>query len=167
MNYLDIIIAIPLIWGAYKGFQRGLIFEVAMIIGLILGFYLAFKFSALFEGVAKKIFSNPSLLPYFTFFLVFALVILIMVLLAKFFEGILKIANLNLFNKITGAIFGLIKAGLIMSIILMVFRPVDEGLKIIKPEIKQASLLYAPVTKVSQYIFPALSDMQKVFKKNL
>ena len=167
MNYLDIIIAIPLIWGAYKGFQRGLIFEVAMIIGLVMGFYLAFKFSTLFEGVTKKIFSNGTFLPYFTFFVVFVVVILIMVLLAKFFEEILKISNLNLFNKITGALFGLIKSGLIMSIILMVFRPIDDRIEIIKPEIKKESLLYSPVTKVSQYIFPALSDMQKVFKKNL
>ncbi len=167
MNWLDIIIAVPLIWGAYKGFQRGLIFEVAMIIGLILGFYLAFKFSGLFAGVARKIFNNETILPYFTFFLVFALVILLMVLLAKFFEGILKITNLNFFNKITGAVFGLIKSGLIMSIILTVFRPIDEKMAIIKPEIKAASLLYSPVSNVSKYIFPALNDMQKVFKKNL
>ena len=48
MNYLDFIIAIPLVWGAYKGFQRGFIFEIAMIIGLVLGLYLAFKMSSLF-----------------------------------------------------------------------------------------------------------------------
>ena len=42
MNYLDFIIAVPLLWGAWKGFQRGIIFEIAMLIGIILGLYLAF-----------------------------------------------------------------------------------------------------------------------------
>ena len=136
MNYLDIIIAIPLLLGAYKGFRRGLIFEVAMIIGLIFGIYLAFKFGNMFESVAAKIVHNSTLLPYFSFFLIFSLVILAMVLLAKLFEGILKITNLNMFNKVAGALFGLLKFGLIISVLLAVFRPIDENFGYIKPEIK-------------------------------
>ena len=167
MNYLDIIIAIPLLLGAYKGFRRGLIFEVAMIIGLIFGIYLAFKFSNMFESVVSKYFNNSTLLPYFSFFLIFSLVILAMVLLAKLFEGILKITNLNMFNKVAGALFGLLKFGLIISVLLAVFRPIDENMGYIKPEIKNKSVLYAPVLKISQYIFPALKDMQQVFNKEL
>ena len=44
MNFLDALIIAPLLWGAYKGFQKGLIFEIAMILGLIIGVYLGFKF---------------------------------------------------------------------------------------------------------------------------
>ena len=167
MNYLDIIIAIPLLLGAYKGFRRGLIFYVALIIGLIFGIYLAFKFSNMFESVVSKYFNNSTLLPYFSFFLIFSLVILAMVLLAKLFEGILKITNLNMFNKVAGALFGLLKFGLIISVLLAVFRPIDENMGYIKPEIKNKSVLYAPVLKISQYIFPALKDMQQVFNKEL
>ncbi|MBK7682201.1 MAG: CvpA family protein [Bacteroidetes bacterium] len=70
MNYLDFIIAIPLVWGAYKGFQRGFIFEIAMIIGLVLGLYLAFKMSSLFEGlVSKMVDASGTTLHYLTFLL--------------------------------------------------------------------------------------------------
>ena len=62
MNYLDFIIAAPLLFGAWKGYQKGLIFEIAMIIGLILGFYLAFKFSGLIEHLVSGVVSN-SILP--------------------------------------------------------------------------------------------------------
>ena len=167
MNYLDVIIAVPLIWGAYKGFQRGLIFEVAMIIGLLLGFYIAFKSSTLFEGLIRKIFGDGSFIPYFTFFIVVVTIILIMVLLAKFFEGILKITNLNLFNKISGAVFGLLKSALILSILLAVFRPLDSKFEIIKPKVIHQSVLYTPIVKFSKYIFPTLMDIQKVFKERL
>jgi len=37
MNYFDIMIAIPLIWGIYKGFKKGFIIEIASFIALGLG----------------------------------------------------------------------------------------------------------------------------------
>ena len=168
VNYLDAIIAVPLLWGAYKGFQRGIIFEVAMIIGLVLGLYLAFKFSVYFEKiVANYITGSASFLPYISFFLVFVLVILAMVLLAKLLEGILKITSLNSFNKVAGAVFGLLKFGMVISILLTLFRPVDSRLNILKQDVKKESMLYFPVMNISQYIFPALDEMQKVYKEKL
>jgi membrane protein required for colicin V production len=167
LNYLDIIIAIPLLWGAYKGFKRGLIFEIAMIIGLILGIYMAFKFSDIFETFLKKYFDASSALPYISFIMIFIIIILLMVFLAKFLEKILKIANINAFNKIAGAVFGLIKFTLLVSIILTLFRPVNEKIRILKKVTADNSVLYKPISNASQYIFPALGDVQKVLQKKL
>ena len=41
MNALDILITLLLLYGAYTGFKKGLVFEIAMIVGLIVGIYLA------------------------------------------------------------------------------------------------------------------------------
>ena len=71
MNYLDILIALPIAWGLYKGWKRGIIFEIAMMIGLVLGLYVAIKFSGLFEGMVKKMTDSPErVLPWITFILV-------------------------------------------------------------------------------------------------
>ncbi|MBK7965687.1 MAG: CvpA family protein [Bacteroidetes bacterium] len=164
---MDFIIAIPLVWGAYKGFQRGFIFEIAMIIGLVLGLYLAFKMSSLFEGlVSKFIDAQGSTLHYLTFFVVFISVILIMVFLAKLLEGLLKIGNLNVFNKVAGAIFGIIKFALVVSVVFSVFRPVDAHLGPLRKN-KIWFSLYQPVVHITQYIFPALKDVQKEFGKRV
>jgi membrane protein required for colicin V production len=167
LNYLDIIIAIPLLWGAYKGFTRGLIFEIAMIIGLILGIYVAFKFSEAFELLLKKYLDVSASLPYISFIIIFILVILLMVFLAKIFEKILKIADLNAFNKVAGAVFGLLKFTLIVSIVLTLFKPVDAKLSLLKKKVKEESVLYEPVSGASHYIFPALGDLQRVLQKKL
>ena len=165
MNYLDIIIAIPLLWGAWKGFQRGLIFEIAMIIGLILGFYVAFKFLHFFEQfVSKYISSSEKFLPYLTFFLVFILVIVLMILLAKLLEGILKTISLNAFNKIAGAVFGILKFALVISFLLSLLRPVDLRMNLIKQQTKNESFLYNRVLNISHYLFPALQDVKKEFE---
>ncbi len=168
MNYLDFLIAIPLVWGCYKGFQRGIIFEVAMIIGIILGLYLAFKLSSLLEsGVGKVVNEQGTTLTSITFFVIFISVVLIMILLAKFMEGILKIGNLNTFNKIAGAFFGLLKFALVLSVVLSVFRPLDAQIGILSAKTKSESVLYSPVVRFSQYLFPALKDVQKEFSKHV
>ena len=45
MNSLDIVIAIPLLYGLIKGFTNGLIKEITGLLGLIIGVYIALNFS--------------------------------------------------------------------------------------------------------------------------
>ena len=46
MNYLDIVIAILLLYGLIKGFTNGLIKEITGLLGLIVGVYVAINFSS-------------------------------------------------------------------------------------------------------------------------
>ena len=41
MNYIDIVILLFLLYGAFRGFSKGLIIEVATLAGLILGVFIA------------------------------------------------------------------------------------------------------------------------------
>ena len=45
MNYLDIVLALFLVYGAYNGFKKGLIIEIATLIALCLGIYGSILFS--------------------------------------------------------------------------------------------------------------------------
>ena len=45
MYWLDIVLAIPMAWFLYKGFKKGLIFELSSLIGLVVGIYCSIKFS--------------------------------------------------------------------------------------------------------------------------
>ena len=49
MSYIDIIILLFLLYGAYRGFSRGLIVEVATLAGLVLGVYMAVRYSSYTE----------------------------------------------------------------------------------------------------------------------
>lgn len=168
MNYLDFCLFIPLAWGTWKGWQRGIIFELAMLIGVVLGLYLAFKLTSLLKGaMATLIDAQGTLLHSVTFFTVFIFIVLIMILLARFIEGILKMGNLNWPNKLSGALFGLMKWALVLSVILSVFRPVDVRVGIISAKTKGESYLYQPLLNFSHYLFPALRDVQQEFSKHV
>ena len=41
MNYLDIIIAVPLLYGLIKGFSNGIVKEVTSLLALFVGVYIA------------------------------------------------------------------------------------------------------------------------------
>ena len=50
MNYIDIVILLFLLYGAFRGFSKGLIIEVATLAGLILGFSLPYVTALLPKG---------------------------------------------------------------------------------------------------------------------
>ena len=168
MNWLDAAIAVPLLFGAYKGWKRGLIFEIAMIVGLIIALYLGFKFSSLVSSFLNEhVESMKGITPYISFFLIFGTIILGFILLAKLLENILELTALNLFNNIGGSLFGLLKFGFIISILFWLMHSLESNFKIIPDKIKEESLLYSPVLKVASSVNPLLQDVKKEFKDNI
>jgi len=167
MNFLDAIIIAPLIYGAYKGFQKGLIFEIAMIVGLIAGVYFGFKFSGLAYELLQKILPDEGhLLHYISFFIVVAVIVLIFIFYAKLMEAVLKIASLNVFNKVGGALFGMTKFALALSVIFWLVKPVEADLSIIPEKARKDSLLYPYILKIASSLSPAVKDVKDEFREN-
>jgi membrane protein required for colicin V production len=167
MNFLDALIIAPLLWGAYKGFQKGLIFEIAMILGLIAGVYLGFKFSGLVYQLLQKVVSDEGqLLNYLSFFIVFGAIILIFIFYAKLMEAVLKITSLNLFNKIAGAVFGILKFALAISVIFWLLKPMQESVNVIPEKSRKESILYDYVLKIASSLAPAVKDVKDEFREN-
>ncbi|HEY0109565.1 MAG TPA: CvpA family protein, partial [Fibrella sp.] len=44
MATIDILILIPLLWGAYNGYRKGLLVEVVAIIAFVVALIIGFKF---------------------------------------------------------------------------------------------------------------------------
>jgi len=164
MNLLDLFILIPLAWGVFKGFRRGLVFEVLMLIGLIMGLYLAFKFSNLLHGLVASWFdARGAVIPVLSFVVVFLSILLVTLLLTRLLEAILKATALSTVNKIAGAVFGLFKYALIVSVVLWLFRGLEPYWHFITPEMRNGSLLYKPVSRASGFLTPALDDIREEF----
>jgi len=168
MNWLDVVIAIPLLWGAYNGFKKGIIYMVLMIIGMVLGLYIAFKFSGLIEGVlAKNIHVSPAVLPYIAFAIVFACIVLIVIALTKFLETILKSASLTSLNKVAGSLLGMAQYALIVSVILWLVKSFEPGFYVIPAKAQTESMTYNPVLKFSTFITPTLKEIKDEFSINI
>ena len=167
MNILDAIIAVPLIFGAWMGFKKGLIYEVAMIAGLVLGVYLGFKFSGLVYDLLKGFLPDEgNLLHILSFLIVFASIMMIFIFYARLMEAVLKITSLNLFNKIAGAVLGIFKLSLAVSVIFWLLIPLENLLPVIPQKTRDESVLYGYVLKTASFISPAVQDVKDEFREN-
>ena len=69
-----------------------------------------------------------------------------------------KAVALGFVNKLAGGIFGMLKFGLILSVIIFVLNAIEKNIHIIPSEMKQKSLLYEPVGKIAPIIIPGLRE---------
>lgn len=167
MNVLDLILAIPLVIGFIKGLQKGIIYEAAMIIGVVLGIYFGFKFTDWISALISSLSDNKKVLAFVSFLMVLIFIVVIMILLAKLFESALKAMTLNWTNKIAGGIFGLVKFGIVLSVILWMLRTVEPYWNFINKATQAESILYEPILKIASMIKPAIHDMQSEFNEKV
>lgn len=161
MNYFDIVFVIPLLWGAYKGFSKGFIIEIASFVALGLGVWGGLKFSSISAEYLGKMFNiSNKLMPIISFSLTFILIVVAVFLLAKFLQGVLKKAALGFVNKLFGLVFGVLKFAFILSIVLNLINVFNNEVEFITQEKKEASLLYQPIEKLSQLLIPGIKALK-------
>ncbi|MGE0560263.1 MAG: CvpA family protein [Flavobacteriales bacterium] len=161
MNFFDIIFIIPLLWGAYKGFTKGFVIEIASFVALGLGVWGSLRFSYVSAEYLSKLFDiSNKLMPIISFSLTFILIVVAVFTLAKLLQGVLKKAALGFVNKLLGLIFGVLKFAFILSILLNLVNVFNNEVEFISNEKKEASLLYQPIEKVSQLLIPGIKDLK-------
>lgn len=168
MNYFDIMISIPLIWGVYKGFKKGFIIEIASFIALGLGIYGGIKFSAISAEYLSKMFEvSDKMMPLISFAVTFVVIVIAVFALAKMLQKIVTMVALGIVNRIAGAVFGMLKFGLIISVILNVVSTINTEVAFIDSEMEETSLLYRPISQVAPIIIPAIKnlDLNSVVEK--
>jgi len=162
MNYIDIILCIPLVWGLYKGFTKGLIVEAATVVAFGLGVWGGITFSDYFAIKLSGWFDWKSpYLPVISFALVFLIIIATIFLFAKYLQKVTEKIALSALNKIGGAAFGVLKFAMMMSVVIFMIDAVEESYPMVSFKTKEESLLYKPMGKIAPTLIPAL-DKSKV-----
>ena len=162
MNYIDLILAIFLLWAAYKGFKNGLIIEVASLAALILGIFGAIKFSGLTADFLVEQFDlTTQYLSLIAFAITFVCIVIVVHLLARFLDKLVKAIALGFINRLAGIVFGVVKIAFILSIVLVILDAVNQKANFVPKEKLEKSLLYGPVFNFAPAIFPYL-DFEEI-----
>ena len=160
MGYPDIIILIPLLYGAYKGFSKGFVMELSILIALIAGVWGSMKFSALAAVFLRNQFHlSEGVLSFVSFLSVFLAILIAVVLVAKMIEGFLDLTALGILNKIAGAVFGMLKWAFILMVVLYFFMPLDERFHFFSPEKIKQSYVFGPLKSFSQSVLPFMKGV--------
>ena len=154
MNYIDIILLLPLLYGAYRGFSRGLIIEVATLLGLLLGVYIAIKFSGYTEDFLRDFLNLSSeSLSYVALGVTFLIVVVAISLLGKMLTKLIDIISLGMVNKLLGTVLGIAKYFVFLCIVLFIIEALDGKFQFINEEVKEKSLLYNAFLTFAQRMY--------------
>lgn len=165
MNYLDIILLIPVLWGAWKGFRKGFIIEIFALLALFAGIYGAIHFSdKMSTMLTDSLDITSDYLPIIAFSLTFLLVGAMVYFLGRVLEKAISMVALSTINKFAGLIFGALKMMLVSSMLVIVLESIDEKNHFISKEFKESSLLYEPLRDMTFTALPAIQESQ-LFKK--
>tara|TARA_B110000438_G_scaffold78123_1_gene78260 strand:- start:17 stop:529 length:513 start_codon:yes stop_codon:yes gene_type:complete len=163
MNYFDYLLLLPVVYGLYRGFTKGLIIELASLVALVAGVYGAMHFSSFtFEYLSAFVEIEMAYLQLASYGLTFLLIVLVITLTGKILTMLVKMVALGVVNRMMGAIFGGLKALLILSVLLMFFDRLNNQFGIVKIEVLDASVLYSPILTQTQNIYPnVLEEFEK------
>ena len=159
MNYIDIIIVIPLLYFFIKGFSNGLIKEISDLFGLVIGAYVAVNFSSYLHPKITEFFpQNIDLVPIISFTTLFFVALLVIKLLGYMLETVTKALALGFISKILGAIFGLLKVVVFFSFLLFFLTEYN----ILTIDEQQDSVLIPPIKKTTEIIMPKVTEHKDI-----
>ena len=162
MNYLDIIIAVPLLYGLIKGFSNGLIKEVTALVALLAGVYVAINFSLYLEPkVAGVLGGYEQFIPIIAFAILFLVSVLCVKAIGLMLEKLTKALALGIISRFLGGIFGLLKVVVIFSFLLFVITDYN----LVNKKTKDDSVLYKPLSDIAVIITPQLKKPQLILDK--
>ena len=160
MNILDAIILIALIPAIIQGLRKGFISQAISIISIVAGIWASARFANIVtEWVSQYITASEQVLKIIAFALILVVVFIVLGLLGRLLESILKIVMLGWINKLLGLLFSLLKAILIIGLIILAFSSLNSSIGLVKPEVIEGSALYEPVKDIAEAIFPYIKNM--------
>ncbi len=171
MSTIDIIIAVPLLYFGYKGAVNGIVKEVLNIVGLTLAVFLTFNYMDAFSELIAPFFEDtPEYIPYASGIILFLGTLIIVALIAVLTKKFLEAVKLGFVNRTAGALFGVLKAGIFVSAVLLLL----SGFKIPAEESKNDSLLYEYVIQIGPaayeaiaFIYPGAEGFTETIQENI
>ena len=141
---LDWFILLVLAGGLLRGFMVGAVRQVASIAGLVAALLLSVQ---LMHPVGALVVSSlglsPAVGPVVGFVVIFIGTQLVFFGVSRLVEGLLETLSLSLVNRAAGGALGGLKAALLLSVLFLVL----SGLQMPSEQVREDSVLYAPVAR--------------------
>jgi membrane protein required for colicin V production len=140
-----------------RGLFRGIVKELSAIIGVLAGFYAAYHYYSEIACLLTQWMAEFPYLKLLSFFIIFCLVFFIVNILGLIIKFILDIAYLGWLDRLFGAVFGMMKGVLFVSILLILITTFLPR----KPEIIKQSQLSPYVVRVAEIMISFSSEKMK------
>ncbi|MBP5210401.1 MAG: CvpA family protein [Bacteroidales bacterium] len=160
MGVIDIIIVCCFIPALFFGMRKGLVAQIVAVLVI----YFGIKLSLLFSGVVSEWIMNitsfnPTSVKILSFILIFTVVALLLNLVGKLIEKVLKITLLGWLNRLLGSIVAVFITLLILSVAAYLISTANQTFGFIPEEKLAESSLFNPLSEFAKNIFPYLKSL--------
>jgi membrane protein required for colicin V production len=157
MNVIDIVLGGLILFGMVRGLMKGLFVEIASIVALVAGIYGAIHFSNFAaEFLESKVDWSEKTIAILAFAITFVIIVLTIAMAGKALTKLADFAALGIINKLAGAVFGALKIGLILSVVLIIFDKMNKTIPFADEEDLEESVLYYKVKALVPIILPSI-----------
>lgn len=172
MKVIDIFLLLLILFGAYRGYKKGLLIEIitlfAFVIAVISGMKLSHSAISFFSESSDK--NSEKWLPFAVFLLIFILVFVGIFFLGKLLKNILDYSLLGDFDSWVGAVVGALKVAFAVSLLLWLihYAKIDIPKSYTSDSIIYPNLIhFAPdLVKYVSYVIP-FQDIFPLVQKTL
>lgn len=165
MNFIDLIVIIVTSFFLLRGLFRGFILELTIVIGLIVGYLIAISYyDYLSIFVFKQYFPQlpDSISNVISFAIIFISLNIGLRLLAGIVNKTLKFAMLNWVNRLLGAVFGTIKALLILGISVFLLNLIPFSNTFLEKAGKNESIFYPMLDLIGPELYKYIQDSREL-----
>ncbi len=161
MNYIDIILILYLVWGFYTGFKKGVIYMLVSFVSIIIALYAAVHFSYLSTKLlANWLNKNPQDLKILSYIVTFLGVFLLMHLIGKILDQLIKAVALGFINRILGGVLSVGIKVIILSLLIWIFDQANQIMPLVSLKYIDESVMYKPIRDLSPVILRNIEKLK-------
>lgn len=156
--FLDIILAVPLVWAVWAGFRNGIAVQLGGIAGLFAGVWLAARYG---RTVGSWLGIDPAADPIIGFIVILVVVVLLIGVAGRLLKGVFRFAGLAALDRFGGAALSLVKAALILGLLLYAFGQLNRTQHWVEQERLEDARLYTPLVQMAKFTFPYIATLKE------
>ena len=148
-NYIDYLILAILALFIILGLRKGIIIGLATIAALVLGIYASVHFSNYLDTtLTEHLHPSRKWLPILSFAITFILVVIVVMLTARITENLVSLVGIGFLNRLGGALLGLAKGLILVSILAFLLNSADPHGKMVPVKDRDNSWCFTQSSKV-------------------
>lgn len=162
MKGIDLILALLILFGAYRGYREGFLMEILSLTAIVLGIMGGFKLMGQAMLMLKDSFDiNSQALPYIAFAVVFLIIVILVSWVGKLIKKSIDKSFLGNIDQAAGALTGVLKMTFLLSVALWII----SSLSIHLPDTwTNSSWLYPIVAGFAPKVMSWIGEIIPVFK---
>lgn len=160
MAILDIILLLCFVPAIVSGISKGFVKQVIDLVAILVAAWGAFHFSTtLGEWLGQYLTLDTTVLNVISFALIAIVTALVLHLVGALITKALKAVSLGFLNRLLGLVFAVLKVGLVLGLLILLFETLNSSLGLVKPEKLENAVVYGALRDASNAIFPILKTL--------